>query len=160
MADLGSIGTQGAIVYQNADLAPRQTVHRGVCIAGRFDVKILVMGGQDVSIGNAAQPSLRMDGKGFFRLYWTVKSGSRNFSVTVKQAVNASPRPRVTIVKNTGIGVNADATGSAGSSTGFTTIGPINVTPFSDGVLEVRLENLLDAQIGAFPCYWDDITSS
>lgn len=118
------------------------------------------MGAKDAGVGNAAAPSLRLDGKGFLRFYWSVKSGSRTLSVTVKQAVNASPRPRVTVVKNTSIGVNADVTASAGSSINFTTIGPLSVSPSSDGVLEVRLENLLDAQIGAFPCYFDDIASS
>jgi hypothetical protein len=160
MSDLGSIGTQGAFAYQNADIAPRQIVHRGISVGGRFDFGVLVMGGKDAGVGNASAPSLRLDARGFFRLYWTVKSGTRTFSITVKQAVNVSPRPRVTIVKNTGIGVNADVTSSAGSGTGFVTIGPITASPSSDGVLEVRLENLLDAAIFEAPCYWDDIVST
>jgi len=100
-----------------------------------------------------------LDVRGTYRFRWTVAAGSRSISIDCKQAVNLSPRPRVTVLANPEIGVNADVQGSAASGTGWVTIGPIAVTPSSAGALWVILEALYDGQSG-IPTYWDHIVTT
>lgn len=115
----------------------------------------MVLGGREETEANVA-PSLRMDARGTWRFRWVVQSGARALSVNVKQAVNLSPRPRLTVKANTAIGVNADVTADAASSVTWTTV-TANVTPTLDGVLEVILEARYDGQPYSAPCYWDTI---
>lgn len=130
--------------------------------ASQSPIKRIWMGGvEEVLIGEreaiegSPTPCLRVDKSVVYKVYWPVVSGARTLSIDVKQAINVSPRPRVTIKANLDIGVAADVTGSAGSSAVFTTIGPLSVTPSSSGVLEVWLENLYDG--GDYPAYWDNL---
>lgn len=97
--------------------------------------------------------------RGTYRFRWTVAAGSRSISIDVKQAVNVSPRPRVTVLANPDIGVSADVQASAASSAGWVTIGPIAVTPSSAGALWVVLEALYDGQSGC-PSFWDHIVTT
>ena len=153
MADLGSIGTLGCAAKAITDQGPRQALRKIVAADREF-----CLGGKDTAEGNPSQPSLRLDTFGRYRLRWTVASGTRTFSIGCKQAVNASPRPRVTVLANAGIGVAADVSGSAGSGTGWVTIGPITITPSSGGAVWVVLEALYLGQYA--PTYWDHIVTT
>ena len=59
------------------------------------------IGAKSTTEGNPSQPSLGLNTRGTFRFRWTVPSGTRTIQIDVKQAANASPRPRVTIKANT-----------------------------------------------------------
>ena len=120
----------------------------------------MVIGGKDTSEGDPAQPSLRLDAKGMWRFRWAVASGSRSVSINVKQAVNGSPRPTLVVKANPSIGVNSDVTGTAGSGTGWVTIGPVSITPSSDGAVWVELHNNYDSQVLQTPCFWDHIVTA
>jgi hypothetical protein len=156
MADLGSI------LYGVDDAIDAGALGNGVRIRTLVVEEWgsdLVLGGKDTTEGNS-QPSLRMDSSGTFRFLWVVAE-ERTLSVDVKQAANASPRPRLTIKANLEMGVLADVQDSAPSGTGWVTIGPLTVEPTSAGALEVLLENLYDTgQPGTAPCYWDNITEA
>ena len=154
MADLGSIGTVGSLTKCHRDQGPRAHLRRLVC-----GDRVYPLGGRDNSEGNPSPPSLRLDVRGTYRFRWTVAAGSRSISIDCKQAVNVSPRPRVTVLANPDIGVNSDVQGSAASGTGWVTIGPIAVTPSSAGALWVVLESLYDGQSGV-PTYWDHIVTT
>lgn len=147
MAALGAIGTYGNELQHVMSM---QIVHR-IMSGG---VQELLIGGREAVEGNPTL-CLRIDTVAVYKLYWPVASGSRTFRVDVKQALNFSPRPRVTIKANSDIGVVADVTGSAGSSATWVTIGPLAAAPSSNGVLEVWLENLYEG--GDDPIYWDNI---
>lgn len=111
----------------------------------------------DLTSGNPA-PSLRVQAPGKWRFRWAVKSGSRSIMIDVKQVSNTTPRPSVIVKANTAIGVNSDVTGTAGAGTGWVTIGPIAVTPSSDGALWVELWNnnpVLDYTNS--DTYWDNV---
>lgn len=155
MADLGSIATNGTGATGMPDQAPR-VVLRGFSMADTA-LNLSTMGAKDTTEGDPSQPSLRMDARGTWRFRWVVESGARTASINVKQAANASPRPTLVIKANTAIGVNADVTGTAGSGTGWVTIGPVNAAPTGDGVLWVELRNNYDAQYQGAPCYWDHV---
>jgi len=92
-----------------------------------------------------------------WRFRWRVRTGARSIQVNVKQAVNISPRPSLIVKANPGIGINADVTGTAASNTGWVVIGPVNITPSSDGAVWVELWNNYDAQVYQAPCYFDHI---
>jgi hypothetical protein len=147
MADLGSIGQESVI----AQRGPRSRVR---CIRAGDDY--LVLGGRENSEGNAA-PCLRMDAPGSWSFWWPVDAGTIELTCDVRQAVNLSPRPRITIKANPDIGVNSDVTGEAPSGTGWVTIGPLEVSPTGTGALRVILEARHEGQDGVVPCYWDNI---
>jgi len=151
MANLGTIGC-GFRSKGKPDQGPRWGLRSVVCGDRSY-----VVGGKDTSVGNS-QPSLRMDSRGVFRFRWVVQSGTRTISVDVKQAVNLSPRPTLVILKNPDVGLSSDTTGTAGSSTGFTTIGPVTITPSSSGAVWVELRANYDGMFGCAPCYWDNLT--
>lgn len=175
MADLGSIAAIGLATRSSRDQGPRWALfgvdsalrtkaHRDQGPRAHFRRLVCgdqayALGGRDNAQGNPSPPSLRLDVKGTYRLRWTVAAGARSISIDVKQAVNLSPRPRVTVIANPDIGVSADVQGSAGGGTGWVTIGPISVTPSSAGALWVILEALYDGQSGC-ASYWDHIVTT
>ena len=149
MADLGSIGVRGNLT----DIA-----WGGALRAINVGPQYMVRGGRNNTEGNPAAPSLEMVMPGSWSLLWRVETGSRTFSIDVKQAANTSPRPIVTIHANTEIGVNSDVTGTAGSSATWVTIGPLAAAPTSNGVLRVTFENRFGDEFQSQPCYWDNIS--
>ena len=90
-----------------------------------------------------------------------VSKRSGTLKMDMKQVSNvAAPyRPSFIVKANPSIGVNADVTGTAGSGTGWVTVGPVTVTPSSDGVLTVELWN---NDIGTFnsPAYFDQMVKT
>jgi len=114
-----------------------------------------IAGGRDNVEGNPAQPSLKMERLGKFRFRWIVTSGARTISVNVKQAINLTPRPTLVVKANSSIGVNSDVTGTAGSGTGWVTIGPVAINPSSSGAVWVELRANYDGQ--TCPSYWDNV---
>ena len=143
MANLGTIGiiagqkvklTKVAVVGIVLPLRPRVIVMGGG-ISDR-----LYFGSQNTSDGSPSQPCLEFkDANGLFRFRWAVKSGSRTLSIKVANITGLTPYPTVTIRANVAIGVNADVVGTAIAGTGWQTIGPLSVSPSSDGVLIVEL---------------------
>lgn len=172
MADLGSIAGLGQVTLASSDYAPRW-FYSGVkdvqltwirsdqgprayfrqLVCG---TQVYSLGGRNNTEGTPSPPSLRFDVRGICNFRWVVKPGTRSFSVDVKQAVNVSPRPRVTIVANPTIGVNSSTRVSAGSGTSWVTIGPIVITPTSKGAVWVIIESPYDGQTNV-PTYWDHI---
>lgn len=158
MANLGSIGINpGARIYPNPDFSPtsgRMTI-RGVHLVSSAP---MASGTMDSSVGNLAQPSLRMDTKGIFTFPWAVDARQRTISVYVKQEVNVSPRPQMNILANSLIGVSA-ASSVASSSTGWVQLS-LTFTPTATGVIEIQLEARYDCQLASdsvlTKCYWDD----
>lgn len=107
--------------------------------------------------GNPAPPCLAIDIPGHHRFRWGVLAGTRTISIDTKQVSNVTgKRPRIIVKANPEIGVNADVVGDAGAGTGWTTIGPLTVTPTSDGVLWVELWNM-DTQTFESPAYFDHL---
>src|SRR6267378_7706794 len=111
----------------------------------------LTVGAEDLVVGNVAPPSIRIDNWGYWRFRWSVASGTRTISIYAKQAINMSPRPTLVERANPAIGVNADVTGTAGSSTGFIQIGPVTISPSSAGAVWVELWNNYNSQYLATP---------
>jgi hypothetical protein len=95
--------------------------------------------GVDAVNGSPSPPSYQFQRAGLMRFPWKVNSGTRTLSVNVMQPVNTSPRPTLTVRASSDLGVNSDVVASAGSSTGWVTIGPVTVTPTSNGVLWVEI---------------------
>lgn len=152
MADLGAIGIDGNLVEPNSGLTPSHTLKGAVCVDGIYQA----LGGKDTVEGDPAQPSLRLSA-GYWAFRWTVLTGTRTISVKVKQPANLSPRPTLVVKANPEIGVNADATGTAAAGTGWVTIGPVTITPTSDGAVWVELHNNID---GTAVSYWDAISAT
>jgi len=90
-----------------------------------------------------------------FRFRWTVKAGARTISVDVKQPLNQSPRPKLTIAANPALGINADVSASAPDGTDWVTIGPVSISPTADGAVWVYLSNELVGVCS--PCWFDKI---
>jgi hypothetical protein len=98
---------------------------------------------QNTVDGYPSAPSIQLTIHGFWRFRWTVTPGARTISVQVKQAANSTPYPTIIVRKNASIGISADVTGTSPGGTGWVTIGPVTVTPSSEGVVWVELWNNL-----------------
>lgn len=154
MPDLGAYGSDSLLSVRAKDeQSPHWSIRSIVC-----DSTYHCRGAKDTTQGDPSQPSLRIDGKGVWRFRWAVSSGTRTISVSVKQALNISPRPTLVVKANAAIGVNSDVTGTAGSSATWVTIGPVTASPSSDGALWVELRANLDYQSAT--CYWDNIQTT
>lgn len=100
----------------------------------------LWFGQKNTTDGSPSQPCLEFtDANALFRFRWIVQAGTRTLSISVANISGLTPYPTMTIRANAAIGVNSDAVGTAGSGTGWQTIGPLSVSPSSDGVLLVEL---------------------
>lgn len=104
--------------------------------------------------GNPTFPSLQLDIPGFWRFRWVVKPGVRSIQINAKQAANGTPRPTMVVKANSAVGLAADLTGTAGSSTGWVVIGPLSFTCTVIGVVWVELHNNYYGQYNT-PCYFD-----
>lgn len=105
--------------------------------------------------GSSSGMALTLALPGFWRFRWTVQPGTRTITVQVYQSANISPYPSVIVKANTSIGVSSDVTGTSAGGTGWVSIGPITVTPTSEGVLWVQLWNNL--HLAQSPCYFDKV---
>jgi hypothetical protein len=106
--------------------------------------------------GDAAVPSMWVRGPYRKSFLWPVDAGTRTISVRCKYSPDvASRRPSLVVKANSEIGVT-EQTSSAPSGTGWVTIGPITITPSSDGVVEVelRFDHMHEYEMD---CYIDDI---
>lgn len=155
--DENAAATRGHIGYLQALNIGGVVDTYGVSPIGRaFQVGVR----KSTSEGSPAQPSLALDIPGMWRFRWGVTAGTRTISIKAKQVSNvAGRRPRMTVKANPGIGVNADVSGDAGGSADWVTIGPLTVTPASDGVLWVELWNM-DAVTFDSPAFFDHITAT
>lgn len=107
--------------------------------------------------GNPTPPCLAIDQPNVRRFRWGVLAGTRTISIDTKQVSNVTgKRPRIIVKANPEIGVNADVVGDAGAGTGWTTVGPLTVTPTSDGVLWVELWNM-DTDTFQSSAYFDHL---
>jgi len=110
--------------------------------------------GQDATEGNP-QPSFYLPVQEAFRFRWTVKAGVRTISVDVKQPLNQSPRPNLTIAANPALGIDADVSASAPDSTDWVSIGRLSISPTADGAVWVHLANELPGICA--PCWFDKV---
>jgi len=122
---------------------------------------------QSTTQGNPSPPSLQLSQPGFWRFRWTVQSGTRTLSIMVMQSANTSPYPSLTVKANSAIGVNSDVTGTSPGGTSWVKIGPVTVSPTSEGVLWVELHNNLNlftftvpGQTVGSPCYFGQIIAT
>lgn len=109
------------------------------------------------TVGNPV-PSMLMQYPATFKFRWAAESGARTVQVDVKQSCNVSPRPTLTVKANPDAGISFDVVGSAPSSTGWVTIGPLNLTPTSNSVLIIEL-SCNQRQEGDDGCFWDNLTT-
>ena len=112
--------------------------------------------------GDPATPCLALDYPGFWRFRWGVTTalGTRTITIFAKQVSNVTGfRPSMVVKANPSIGVNSDVTGTAGAGTGWTTIGPLTVTPSGNGVLWVELHNN-DTSTFQSTAYFDHIVTT
>ena len=136
------------ICFGGPSSSTQETMYRNLTVGAR----------KELVEGNPAPPSLALDIPSSYRFRWGVKAGTRTFSTSVKQVSNVTgKRPRVIIRANPAIGVNADVVTDAGSGTGWVNVGPITVTPSSDGVLFVEFWNM-DTDTVDSPAYFGRIT--
>lgn len=156
MADLGSIAVD-ADMSEGVASGVLSTLRIRRIVTEESDSQIL--GRKDLVEGTPSPPSLCLEARGVLKVFaWALTSGSHQISIQVKQAANLSPRPSLRILASPDIGVNADVTDSAPAGTGWVTIGPLSVSPSSDGVLWVQVENNVDGQAGTMPCYWKNLS--
>jgi hypothetical protein len=112
---------------------------RMICIGGGISDR-LWFGSKNTTDGSASQPCLDFsDCNALFRFRWAVTTGTRTLSVKCANISGLTPYPTVTIRANKSIGVNSDVVGTAIAGTGWQTIGPLSVSPSSNGVLLVEL---------------------
>lgn len=151
MADLGSIATLSVLTKRHLTGANLYPTLR-VVVCGHTS---MVVGGKDSTEG-----ILRMDAKGMWRFRWVVASGNRTIEISVKQPVNLTPYPTLTVKANPDIGVNSDVTETSPGGAGYVTIGPASISPSSAGAVWVELKANYDGQYGTSPCYWKDVTTT
>lgn len=108
--------------------------------------------------GSPSVPCLEIYEPTFWRFKWSVGGGNRTISVKCKQASNSvsASRPSLIVKANPSIGVNSDVSGSAPSSTGWVTIGPVSITPTASGSVNVELWNNSNT-VTQDPAYFDHI---
>ena len=109
--------------------------------------------------GSPAQPSLELNIPGMWRFRWGVTPGVRTIQINVKQAINTSPRPTMTVKANAAIGVATDQVATAASASGWIVLGPISITVSAAGPLWVELRNNYYGNF-ATPCYFDHIVAT
>jgi hypothetical protein len=127
---------------------------------GGFDAipDLLPYAGKNTSDGTPSQPSFQMAaGPMFYRFRWAVAAGTPTISIAVKQASNTSPRPTMVIKANAAIGVSSDIVLTAGSGSGWVTLGPQSVSISSPGGLWIELHNNLP---GWATCLWDNLVTT
>jgi hypothetical protein len=175
MSDLGSIGIRGgearALIIARplppaTGLAYKGCLTRSSPGVGTTPSRLqslmvgsgqYALGGEDFSVGNPAQPSLRMDASGRWRFRWALTAGSHSIQINVLHAINQNPRPSLVVKANPSIGIPADVEMFAPSGTGWVTAGPIAFVTTALGATWVELRCNLVTNVGMFPCYWDHI---
>lgn len=116
--------------------------------------------GYEGAEGNPAIPSLKMSVGGRYRFRWKVNAGIRTIRVNVKQATNQNPRPMLTVFANKDIGVMEDFSLFAPEGADWVIIGPLGVSPTSNGVLWVELRADYRGDLFGAPCYWDHLVTT
>jgi len=163
VADLGSIGIiegQG-LKLTKAWVDVGFTQLQQVIVLGPSRSERLYNGRKNTSDGSPAQPSLELVGaNNGFRFRWAVKSGTRTLSIKLANVWGLSPYPTVTIRKDASLGVNSDVVGTAIAGTGWQTVGPLSVSPSSDGVLLVELSNGGGTPNDIRTVRWDSVSDS
>ena len=137
---------------------------QGVCIGDltsihgdTFDRHLQVGVREELVDGYPSPPCLALDIPGFWRARWQLSPGSQTISVWAKQVSNvAGKRPTLVVKANPAIGVSADIVGTAGSSTGWTKIGPLTVVATAPGVVYFEFHNN-DVVTFQSPCYFDNL---
>jgi hypothetical protein len=110
---------------------------------GTFGLPLVYGVTQSYTEGSPSAPCLELSQPSMWRFKWTVGGGNRTISIKSKQATNSisASRPSMVIKANTSIGLNNDVSGSAPSSTGWVTIGPLSFTSNASGSVIVELYN-------------------
>ena len=141
---------------------------RGICLGGPTSMYSDTTFGRHLQTGvrketvdgNPTSPCLALDYPGFWRFRWGLSPGVHGISVNAKQVSNViGKRPSIVVKANSDIGINADVTGSAGSNTGWTTIGPLVVTASGFAPVWVELHNN-DTDTFFSPAYFDHIVTT
>lgn len=95
---------------------------------------------RDNGDGEEEPPSGLFRGQASHRVRWAVTAGEHTISVKVKCSISEAPYPVLRVYANPSIGVNANVEGVAIAGTDWQTIGPITVSPTSQGALLVEIE--------------------
>ena len=150
-------------------LAGRQCVVgalQGICIAptsilgdGTYGRHMQTGVREETTEGYPSPPCLALDYPGFWRFRLQVVPGIQTISIWAKQVSNVTgKRPSMVVKANAAIGVATDLSASAGSSSGWTKIGPITITASDAGVCWVELHNN-DSDTFYSTAYFDAISS-
>jgi hypothetical protein len=116
-------------------------------------------GGESLTQGNPAAPSLSLPFPGSFRFRFVARPGTHTIQINCMQAANVSPRPSMIVRANTVVGLSSDQTAVAPSGTGWVVIGPIVMTFSALGAVYVDLCSNSTAELAA-PCYFDHIVAT
>ena len=136
MADLGVVGRNGLTTTGDGNALDTGFGHYRSVVIGTQE--LWAASGKD-SDGDPG-PSQKQGRLSILKdIWWPVAAGTRTIKISVKYSP-ATPVPKLIIKANPAIGVNADVVGTAPAGTQFVTIGPLVVTPTSDGVLQVWRE--------------------
>ncbi len=155
---LGGIATDGGVKPTMAAQLSTYLTSNPARIVDAGGVRMFA-GQKSTADGNPAQPSLEMTWGGTFRFRWSVKSGTRTLAIDVKNVLGIQPYPTLTVKADPSLGVNSDVVGTATSGTGWQTIGPITVSPSSDGVLWVELHSDIKTN-NIKTTRWDNIVAT
>lgn len=109
------------------------------------------------SEGDPAAPCLALPYPASFRFRLVLQPGNWVVGIYCKQAINLSPRPTLTVRKNTDIGVNSDVVATAPSGTSWVTLATASFNVTTLGATYCDLSSNTTAE-NAAPCFWDHLT--
>ena len=116
-----------------------------------YSDRLLFNSGRDDVVGGEL-PSLRIGAYGCFPFRLAVNLGSRHLRVQVLQPRADAKRPFIKVRRNLSVGLTADLTASAGSSTDWQELS-LAFTTTAKGAISLELWN---ADAG-FPCWFDTV---
>lgn len=129
---------------------------RTINIGGNAELGLGV--GRSDAEGYEEAPSMVMRFPAKFRFRLSVEPGNVGVTIRVKQASNVTPRPTLTLLANSAVGLTGDLSGSAAAGEDWTLIGPLEFTATAKGVVvaEFACHNVAENDAG---CFWDRLTS-
>lgn len=145
-ASFGSPGVSGLRLLGQADSISGETATKTWAYGVRYE-------GTE---GTPTAPCVALDFYGSWRFRWLVGAGSRSITVYAKQASNVANRPSVVLKANSAVGLNADVTSVAASSTGWVAI-TASFVATATGMVWVELHNNAVAE-HRDACFFDRIS--
>lgn len=105
------------------------------------------------SQGTPSVPSLAIHGVGLYQFRWVIRVGTQTIRIQCKEILDLTPRPTLTVLKDSALGINSDQVATAPSGADWKTIGPLSISATAVGVALVQLKNNVVSQYT--DCYFD-----